>query len=153
MILVERFNTAHLRWFGREISTKSHYSLWQIGTWLTVNFESVFGTRTNVRRVERIESKRDGSLQVFVHAQACLIVCRKVLELLITVVEQFLPLPSNMIERSIAQAPANSEPSTTSKNTSPDKQSMPTRSKTTFIKCTRSVLLGMPTETRLIAQL
>ncbi|CAF4058439.1 unnamed protein product, partial [Adineta steineri] len=84
-------------------------------SWLTINFESAFGASTNVFKIQRLgNTKRHGSIQISVHAQACPIVCRQVLESLIilakTFPEQFLPLPLN-----------NTEQQTTKMN-SPDKQ-------------------------------
>ncbi|CAF4833058.1 unnamed protein product, partial [Rotaria socialis] len=52
--------------------------------WLTINFESAFGARTNVFKIQRLgNTKRHGSVHISVHAQACPIVCRQVLESLI----------------------------------------------------------------------
>ncbi|CAF4593474.1 unnamed protein product, partial [Rotaria socialis] len=66
--------------------------------WLTINFESAFGARTNVFKIQRLgNTKRHGSVHISVHAQACPIVCRQVLESLIILAknfpDQFLPLP------------------------------------------------------------
>ena len=99
-------------------------------SWLTINFESAFGARTNVFKIQRLgHTKRTGSIQISVHAQACPIVCRQVLESLIILAknfpEQFLPLPSAHSEQP-ALVPSN-EPS--SKVTSPDKQIVTTPSK------------------------
>ena len=69
-------------------------------SWLTINFESAFGARTNVFKIQRLgQTKRHGAIQISVHAQACPIVCRQVLESLVILAknfpEQFLPLPLN----------------------------------------------------------
>jgi E3 ubiquitin-protein ligase HUWE1 len=101
--------------------------------WLTVNFESAFGARTNVFKIQRLgQSKRHGSIQISVHAQACPIVCRQVLESLIILAkqfsEQFLPLPINQTSEPTA-APVSTD--TINKITSPDKQVITTPSKAT----------------------
>lgn len=104
-------------------------------SWLTINFESAFGARTNVFRIQRLgQIKRHGSMQISVHAQACPIVCRQVLESLIilakTFPEQFLPLPINNSEQPTQPAAILSanEP-TSNKVGSPDKQIATTPSK------------------------
>ena len=107
-----------------------------IPSWLTINFESAFGARTNVFRIQRFgQTKRHGTTQISVHAQACPIVCRQVLESLIILAKsfpgQFLPLPSNNHDQQ--QPPqaailAANEPSSTKVN-SPDKQVTTTPSK------------------------
>ncbi|CAF4071693.1 unnamed protein product, partial [Rotaria sp. Silwood2] len=105
-------------------------------SWLTINFESAFGARTNVFKIQRLgHTKRHGSIQISVHAQACPIVCRQVLESLIilakTFPEQFLPLPLNNNNEQQQQQPAIlSTNEQTNKNTSPDKQLVATPSKT-----------------------
>lgn len=107
-------------------------------SWLTINFESAFGARTNVFKIQRLgQTKRHGSMQISVHAQACPIVCRQVLESLIILAknfpEQFLPLSINnhdqpqQQQQQAAILSAN-EPST-AKNNSPDKQIAMTPSK------------------------
>jgi E3 ubiquitin-protein ligase HUWE1 len=112
-------------------------------SWLTINFESAFGARTNVFKIQRLgQTKRHGSIQISVHAQACPIVCRQVLESLIILAknfpEQFLPLPlnSNDQQQQQQQQPppppailSSNEPTTTKVN-SPDKQLLSTPSKT-----------------------
>lgn len=100
-------------------------------SWLTINFESAFGARTNVFRIQRVgHSKRNAAVQISVHAQACPIICRQVLESLIllakTFPEQFLPLPMQHTEQ-VAILPTNDQ---TNKGTSPDKQVATTPSKT-----------------------
>ncbi|CAF4617801.1 unnamed protein product [Rotaria sp. Silwood1] len=104
-------------------------------SWLTINFESAFGARTNVFKIQRIgHTKRHGSMQISVHAQACPIVCRQVLESLIILAknfpEQFLPLPINNTNESQQQSAIVSSNEQTIKNTSPDKQLIATPSKT-----------------------
>ena len=109
-----------------------------IPSWLTINFESAFGARTNVFKIQRIgQTKRHGSTQISVHAQACPIVCRQVLESLIILAknfpEQFLPLPLNTNDPQPPppQQPAilsSNEPTSTKVN-SPDKQIATTPSK------------------------
>lgn len=101
-------------------------------SWLTINFESAFGARTNVFKIQRLgQTKRHGPIQISVHAQACPIVCRQVLESLIILAknfpEQFLPLPTHHAEQP-ALLPST-EPTTVSKGASPDKQLVATPSK------------------------
>ena len=110
-------------------------------SWLTINFENAFGARTNVFKILRLgQTKRHGSMQISVHAQACPIVCRQVLDSLIILAnafpEQFLPLPSNHPDHQIQLQPAptaailsSNEPTT--KANSPDKQLIATPSKST----------------------
>ncbi|CAF4370628.1 unnamed protein product, partial [Adineta steineri] len=109
-------------------------------SWLTINFESAFGARTNVFKIQRLgNTKRHGSIQISVHAQACPIVCRQVLDSLILLAknfpEQFLPLPLNHTEQQTTSTtttttttivPSNDQ---TTKMNSPDKQLTPTPSK------------------------
>ena len=104
-------------------------------SWLTINFESAFGARTNVFKIQRLgQIKRHGSMQISVHAQACPIVCRQVLESLIilakTFPEQFLPLPINHHDQQTQPAAilSSNEP-TAAKIGSPDKQIATTPSK------------------------
>jgi E3 ubiquitin-protein ligase HUWE1 len=99
-------------------------------SWLTINFESAFGARTNVFKIQRLgQTKRHGSIQISVHAQACPIVCRQVLESLIILAknfpEQFLPLPLNNHSDQQQQQPAIlSANDATTKVHSPDKQQL-----------------------------
>ncbi|CAF4109202.1 unnamed protein product, partial [Rotaria magnacalcarata] len=107
--------------------------------WLTINFESAFGARTNVFKIQRLgNTKRHGSVHISVHAQACPIVCRQVLESLIILAknfpEQFLPLPltnndqqQQQQQQQSAVLPPNEH---TIKMNSPDKQLVATPSKT-----------------------
>ena len=104
-------------------------------SWLTINFESAFGARTNVFRIQRLgHTKRLGSVQISVHAQACPIVCRQVLESLIilakTFPEQFLPLPLNNNDQQQQQSAVVPSNENITKTSSPDKQTVTTPSKT-----------------------
>ena len=110
-------------------------------SWLTINFESAFGARTNVFKIQRLgQTKRHGAVQISVHAQACPIVCRQVLESLIilakTFPEQFLPLPLNSTDQQTQQqlpaptaAVLSANEPTPTKVSSPDKQIATTPSK------------------------
>ena len=99
-------------------------------SWLTINFESAFGARTNVFKIQRVgPAKRHGSLQISVHAQACPIVCRQVLDALILLArsfpDQFLPSIQQTVEPTAT--PASQEQ--LSKGASPDKPTVSTPSK------------------------
>ncbi|CAF1298860.1 unnamed protein product [Adineta ricciae] len=103
-------------------------------SWLTINFESAFGARTNVFRILRLgNTKRHGSVQISVHAQACPIVCRQVLDSLIILAknfpEQFLPLPNAYTTSTESQPATLSTNEPTNKVNSPDKQLVATPSK------------------------
>lgn len=102
--------------------------------WLTINFESAFGARTNVFKIQRVGmNKRHSSIQISVHGQACPIVCRQVLESLIILAknfpEQFLPLSINNVDsQQPAILPSHDH---AAKMNSPDKQLVATPSKAT----------------------
>ena len=103
-------------------------------SWLTINFESAFGARTNVFKIQRLgQTKRHGPIQISVHAQACPIVCRQVLESLIILAknfpEQFLPLAVHHAEQAALLPSSEQSTTTVSKGTSPDKQLASTPSK------------------------
>ncbi|CAF1080113.1 unnamed protein product [Didymodactylos carnosus] len=98
-------------------------------SWLTINFDSAFGAKTNVFKIQRLGVKRGGQVQVSVHAQACPVVCRQVIDALIILAknfpEYFLPLTNSEQQQLALPSHTTSTIVTndqTKSSTSPEKQ-------------------------------
>ena len=108
------------------------------GSWLSISLEAALGCRANVFQVSRQGGKKHssvGSSQVTIHPQAALIVCRHVLDALISLAkmfpQQFLPSKAKKVQNCDSEkvedkktAAAGSVPVSSSGSTSPRSKNM-----------------------------